>query len=43
MEPIKKPVPKIQLLKKPFEYNEKLSLGDPPQPNEDIKNTFCGT
>ena len=33
----------LEVLKKPFEYNEKLSLGDPPQPNEDIKNTFCGT
>ena len=33
----------LEVLKKPFEYNEKLSFSDPPKPNEDIKNTFCGT
>ena len=33
----------IEVLKKPFESNKKFNLGDPPKPNEDIKNTFCGT
>ena len=33
----------LEVLKKPFEYNKKLSFSDPPKPNEDIKNTFCGT
>ena len=33
----------VEVLKKPFESNKKFNLSDPPKPNEDIKNTFCGT
>ncbi len=33
----------VEVLKKPFESNKKLNLIEPPKPNEDIKNTFCGT
>ncbi len=33
----------IEILKRPFESNKKLNLVNPPKPNEDIKNTFCGT
>ena len=33
----------VKVLKKPFEFNKNLNLSDPPKPNQDIKNTFCGT
>ena len=33
----------IKVLKKPFEYKENFNLSEPPKPNQDIKNTFCGT
>ena len=33
----------VEVSKKPFEPNQKLNLSDPPKPNEDIRNTFCGT
>ena len=33
----------VEVLKKPFESNKKVNLVEPPKPNEDIKNTFCGT
>ena len=33
----------VEVLKRPFESNNKFNLSDPPKANEDIKNTFCGT
>ena len=33
----------VEVSKKPFEPNQKFNLSVPPKPNEDIKNTFCGT
>ena len=33
----------VEVSKKPFEPNQKFNLSIPPKPNEDIKNTFCGT
>ena len=33
----------VEVLKRPFEFNNKFNLSDPPKANEDIKNTFCGT
>ncbi|MAI29846.1 MAG: hypothetical protein CMP38_06530 [Rickettsiales bacterium] len=33
----------VEVLKKPFESDKNFYLSYPPKPNEDIKNTFCGT